>query len=438
MSHNSSKSRKGGGQAGGASAAAATRSVAAQAVSAAAATRSDGDNHGDSVRDCDEEMDDGSDSDSSDGQFAGPRDREDIDSDSDREADNDGAGREAVSASTADDDVGSSRCPVEEIDSDAQRERCARVAWGAFVNEKRKDMYEAKMPDLVQHASVARDFVKRLCLDKQQLLLKSVQKLYYKKSAFKISKTNKMEKGVQLMDFFSNAGVIVREQERLRRVAGSAKMRKKNRKSQETGPAAQVRPMTADEWCRLIAIHFEPAYRSQMDMFWKKYGDRNIIDRSMDSEGKMTKFENTFPKIYFDQSAKFLPPAATLDDDNNVCAGVNPQSGSIDYNRTSQDLYLRWTQLRSECVCCGGCGSNSSGVYRCMSSSHVTACRGRVRRCAATPVKTAATTPMRATISKSGAAREISFQRRRRCRRCRRNCDERRSASCLMAHRDGP
>ena len=187
MSHNSSKSRKGGGQAGGASAAAATRSVAAQAVSAAAATRSDGDNHGDSVRDCDEEMDDGSDSDSSDGQFAGPRDREDIDSDSDREADNDGAGREAVSASTADDDVGSSRGPVEEIDndepsrgrvaaarrgsddsdaecerggSDAQRERCAHVAWGAFVNKKRKDMYEAKMPDLIQHASVARDFVK--------------------------------------------------------------------------------------------------------------------------------------------------------------------------------------------------------------------------------------------------------------------------------------
>ena len=74
MSHNSSKSRKGGGQAGGVSAAAATRSVAAQAVSAAAATRSDGDNHGDSVRDCDEDMDDGSDSDSSDGQFAGPRD----------------------------------------------------------------------------------------------------------------------------------------------------------------------------------------------------------------------------------------------------------------------------------------------------------------------------------------------------------------------------
>jgi hypothetical protein len=95
-------------------------------------------------------MDDGSDSDSSDGQFAGPRDREDIDSDSDREADNDGAGREAVSASTADDDVGSSRGPVEEIDSDAQRERCARVAWGAFVNEKRKDMYGAKMPDLIQ------------------------------------------------------------------------------------------------------------------------------------------------------------------------------------------------------------------------------------------------------------------------------------------------
>jgi hypothetical protein len=68
-----------------------------------------------------------------------------------------------------------------------------------------------------------------------------------------------MEKAVQLMDFFSNAGVIVREQERLRRVAGSANMRKKNRKSQETGPAAQVRPMTEDEWCRLIAIHFELA-----------------------------------------------------------------------------------------------------------------------------------------------------------------------------------
>ncbi len=197
MSYNSSKSRKVGGQAGGVSAAAATRSVAAQAGSAAAATRSDGDNHGDSVRDCNEEIDDGelspgraaasSDSDSSDGQFAGPRDREDIDSDSDREADNDGAGREAVSASTAADDVGSSRGPVEEIDndepsrgrvaaarrgsddsdaererggSDAQRERCAHVAWGAFVNKKRKDMYEAKMPDLIQHASVARDFVK--------------------------------------------------------------------------------------------------------------------------------------------------------------------------------------------------------------------------------------------------------------------------------------
>ena len=58
-----------------------------------------------------------------DSQFAGPRDREDIDSDSDREADNDGAGREAVSASTADDDVGSSRGPVEEIDSDAQPPR---------------------------------------------------------------------------------------------------------------------------------------------------------------------------------------------------------------------------------------------------------------------------------------------------------------------------
>jgi hypothetical protein len=46
-------------------------------------------------------------------------------------------------------------------------QRCARVAWGAFVNEKRKDMYEEKMPNLIQHASVARDFAKQLCLDKK-------------------------------------------------------------------------------------------------------------------------------------------------------------------------------------------------------------------------------------------------------------------------------
>jgi hypothetical protein len=56
-----------------------------------------------------------------------------------------------------------------------------------------------------------------------------------------------MEKAVQLMDFFSNAARSSVSR------SGFTDKRKKKRKSQETGPAAQVRPMTEDEeWCRLI------------------------------------------------------------------------------------------------------------------------------------------------------------------------------------------
>ena len=110
--------------------------------------------------------------------------------------------------------------------------------------------------------------------------------------------------------------------------------------------------MTLDEYCRLAAIHFEPQHRAAMTAFWKKYGDRNFIDRSLDQAEKQLNFEST---IYFNNNLSFMVPTAVYDDENHVCYGVDPSKGAIDYNRSAQDLYLRWTELRSKCVCCFCC-----------------------------------------------------------------------------------
>lgn len=138
-----------------------------------------------------DDSDDGSDSDDPSPSAAG---RESIDSDDevgDHENDGDEVGAAALHAGDEDAAGG-----------DSQELSRARIAWGSFFREKKKDKWADKMPDLVKHSSVALDFLERMKHAKLDFLLKCVQKL------------SKPKKVSQLRGFFVNATQIVGEQER--------------------------------------------------------------------------------------------------------------------------------------------------------------------------------------------------------------------------------
>lgn len=150
-----------------------------------------------------DDSDDGSDSDDPSPSAAGRESIDSADEVGDHENDGDEVGAAALHAGDEDAAGG-----------DSQELSRARIAWGSFFREKKKDKWADKMPDLVKHSSVALDFLERMKHAKLDFLLKCVQKLHNNRKDFPISKLSKPKKVSQLRGFFVNATQIVGEQER--------------------------------------------------------------------------------------------------------------------------------------------------------------------------------------------------------------------------------
>jgi hypothetical protein len=95
--------------------------------------------------------------------------------------------------------------------------------------------------------------------------------------------------------------------------------------------------MTLDEYCRLAAIHFEPQHRAAMTAFWKKYGDRNFIDRSLDQAEKQLNFEST---IYFNNNlASWCQQLCTTTKTTSATESTRPREPSTTIGRPRTSIF---------------------------------------------------------------------------------------------------
>ena len=235
----------------------------------------------------------------------------------------------------------------EEDDIDSELEELNELAekeWKAFITGVQKD--PPSFRTYVKCNAVHKKWILsskckgRYHKGKVHRLLLAVQKIYYKKSSFKLGDYSTLETAKQgLIQFVENAAQIIQTQDALRE---EAKIVDEAREE-----LTKQLPMNKNERARIICIIADPEIKLEIDYVFNVTAPRRVIDR------KAPSFESIIaPKFSAPHYKAPLPAAVLSADTYSVLKAINPNE-DIDFKRPPEYLARHYRNMRtkySECL----------------------------------------------------------------------------------------